>query len=112
MTIGVLRALQRSGMRVPDDIALVGYDDLDFGDVLQPALTVMAQPVSEIASTAVNLLIRRITGKARTMDPQRVQIATTFIHRESCGCALKGLTDTMVVTSQRRAGRPLGASPL
>jgi LacI family transcriptional regulator, galactose operon repressor len=90
MTIGVLRALQRSGMHVPDDIALVAYDDLDFADVLQPALTVMAQPVSEIASTAVNLLIRRITGKAKTRDPQRVQIATTFIHRESCGCALKG----------------------
>jgi LacI family transcriptional regulator len=99
-------------MHVPDDIALVAYDDLDFGDVLEPSLTVMAQPVSEIASTAVDLLIRRITGKARTMDPQRVQIATTFIHRESCGCALEGSTGTMVGTSQRRAGRPLEASRL
>jgi hypothetical protein len=89
MTIGALRALQGKGMRVPEDIALVAYDDLDFGEVLQPRLTVVAQPVSEIASKAVDLLISRITGKDKTRDPQRIQIAATFIHRESCGCGLR-----------------------
>jgi LacI family transcriptional regulator len=90
MTIGVLRALQRNGMRVPEDIGLVAYDDLDFGGVFKPRLTVIAQPVSEIASKAVDLLISRITGKDKTRDPQRIQIAATFIHRESCGCGLRG----------------------
>jgi LacI family transcriptional regulator len=89
MTIGVLRALQRNGMRVPEDIAVVAYDDLDFGGVFQPRLTVMAQPVSEIASKAVSFLIGRITGKGKTRDPQRVQIPAIFIHRESCGCGLR-----------------------
>jgi LacI family transcriptional regulator len=93
MTIGVLRALQRNGMRVPEDIALVAYDDLEFGDVLQPRMTVIAQPVSEIAGKAVSLLISRITGKDKTRDPQRIQIAATFIHRESCGCGLRDSTD-------------------
>ena len=90
MTIGVLRALQRNGMRVPEDIAVVAYDDLDFGGVFQPRMTVMAQPVSEIASKPVSFLISRITGKGKTRDPQRIQIAATFIHRESCGCGLRG----------------------
>jgi LacI family transcriptional regulator len=90
MTIGVLRALQRNGMRVPEDIAVVAYDDLDFGGVFQPRLTVIAQPVSEIASTAVNLLIKRINSKNKPKNVQRIQIAATFIHRESCGCGLRG----------------------
>jgi LacI family transcriptional regulator len=80
-------------MRVPEDIALVAYDDLDFGDVLQPRMTVIAQPVSEIANKAVNLLISRISGKDKRREPQRIQVAATFIHRESCGCGLRDLTD-------------------
>jgi LacI family transcriptional regulator len=89
MTIGVLRALQSNGMRVPEDISLVAYDDLEFGEVFQPRLTVMAQPISEIASTAVSLLIGRINNKDKTRVPQRIQMAATFIHRESCGCGLR-----------------------
>jgi LacI family transcriptional regulator len=87
MTIGLLRALQKSGMRVPQDMAVVGYDDLDFGDVLQPRMTVIAQPISEIATKAVDFLISRINGKA-AREPQTLRLAPTFIHRESCGCAM------------------------
>jgi LacI family transcriptional regulator len=92
ITIGVLRALQRRGMRVPEDIALVAYDDLDFGDVLKPRMTVIAQPISEIANRAVNLLISRISGKDKTREPQNIQVPATFVHRESCGCGLRDLT--------------------
>jgi LacI family transcriptional regulator len=88
MTIGLLRALQKSGMRVPQDMAVVGYDDLDFGDVLQPRMTVIAQPISEIATMAVDFLISRITGKAKAREPQTLRLAPTFIHRESCGCGM------------------------
>jgi LacI family transcriptional regulator len=88
MTIGLLRALQRKGVRVPQDMAVVAYDDLDFGDVLQPKMTVVAQPISEIASKAVDFLISRITGKAKARGPQTLRLAATFIHRESCGCGM------------------------
>jgi LacI family transcriptional regulator len=87
MTIGVLRALQAQRLRVPADIAMVAYDDLEFADVFEPKLTVIAQPVAQIATTAVELLIKRITGKARSAPPQRVRLPGTFVHRESCGCA-------------------------
>ena len=73
MTVGVLRALRARRMRVPEDIALVAYDDLEFADVFYPRLTVIAQPDQDIASAAVTLLIKRITGKnqARSPEPSR-----------------------------------------
>ena len=89
MTIGVLRALRERGMRVPDDMAVVAYDDLEFADVFQPRLTVVAQPVAQIASKAVELLIRRMTGKGGNREPQRAQLPGVFVHRESCGCVVK-----------------------
>jgi LacI family transcriptional regulator len=68
---------------------VVAYDDLDFADVFHPRMTVIAQPVSEIATLAVNLLIGRITGKGKGKAPQRIQVPATFVHRESCGCEVR-----------------------
>jgi LacI family transcriptional regulator len=89
MTIGVLRALRTRGARVPDDIAVVAFDDFEFADVFQPRLTVIAQPLDQIARTAVDLLIKRMTGRASRQGPQRIQLSGTFVHRESCGCTLR-----------------------
>jgi len=86
MTIGVLQALQTRGIRVPDDIAVVAYDDLEFAELLKPRLTVIAQPVSDIATMAVNLLIRRVTAKDGVRRPERIEVPGVFVHRESCGC--------------------------
>ena len=89
MTIGVLRALQKRSMRVPDDIAVVAYDDLEFADVFEPRLTVVAQPVAQIATKAVELLIRRMASKENTSSPSCIRFPGVFVHRESCGCALR-----------------------
>ncbi len=88
MTIGVLRALRRHGLRVPEDMPVVAYDDLEFAEVFHPRMTVIAQPVTEIASTAVDLLIGRMIGNAKLKGPQMVQVQPSFIHRESCGCKM------------------------
>jgi len=103
MTIGVLRALRERGMRVPDDMAVVAYDDLEFADVFEPRLTVIAQPVAQIASKAVDLLIRRVTGKAAT-GPQRVQLPGVFVHRESCGCVVKGTSPPPLTAPGAKGG--------
>jgi LacI family transcriptional regulator len=89
MTIGVLRALLARGAKVPDDIAVAAFDDIEFSDVFQPRLTVIAQPLQQIAATAVDLLIRRMTGRASGRGPQRIQLPGTFVHRDSCGCTLR-----------------------
>ena len=56
MTIGAMRGLRDAGRRVPEDVALVGFDDFDWADSFSPRLTVMAQPCEQIGSRAAQLL--------------------------------------------------------
>ena len=85
MTIGVIAALRDAGARVPEDVAVVAFDDFAWADLFAPRLTVMAQPFARIASEAVRLLLRR---RAQPDAPVEVQqLAPSFVVRESCGCA-------------------------
>jgi LacI family transcriptional regulator len=107
MTIGVLRALRARGARVPDDIAVAAFDDIEFADVFQPRLTVIAQPLEQIATTAVDLLIKRMSGRGSRRGPQRIQLSGTFVHRESCGCTLRQPSkDHPLSPEDRRNNRP------
>jgi LacI family transcriptional regulator len=83
-TIGVMHALRELGLRVPDDVALVGFDDFEWADYFEPRLTVVAQPCQEIGREAASLLIERITkpdGKRRT-----IRLKPQLVLRTSCGC--------------------------
>lgn len=59
-TIGVLHAARRSGLRLPDDLSLVGFDDIPTGELLEPPLTVIVQPTYQLGARAAELLLRRI----------------------------------------------------
>ena len=85
MTIGALRALGARGLRVPDDTALVAFDDFPWADLFSPRLTVMAQPTREMGRTAVSMLLERLGGGGG--DPRQVRLEPTFVRRDSCGCA-------------------------
>jgi LacI family transcriptional regulator len=63
MAIGALKALAEAGRRVPDDVAIVAIDDPFWAELVQPPLTVLAQPVREMAQAAVSLLLERVTGR-------------------------------------------------
>jgi LacI family transcriptional regulator len=84
MTIGAFRALRELGRRVPQDVALVSFDDFDWADLFAPRLTTVAQPVDEIGAEALRLLLRRLADPAR--PPTTVRVPPAFIRRESCGC--------------------------
>ena len=85
MTIGVIAALHDAGARVPDDVAVVAFDDFAWADLFAPRLTVMAQPFAQIATEAVRLLLRR---RERADAPVEVlRLRPSFVVRESCGCA-------------------------
>ena len=84
MTIGVLRALKSRGLRVPDDVALVGFDDFDWADLFAPRLTVIAQPTARLGERAVELLLSRLDDPQQ--PPRTERLAATFVHRDSCGC--------------------------
>lgn len=86
MTLGVLSALQSRQVRVPEDMAVVGFDDFDWAAVLRPRLTAVAQPTYEIGETAARMLIDRIEGRGGPA-PRRIVLPTRLIVRESCGAA-------------------------
>ena len=88
VTLGALRALRAEGRRVPEDVAIVAFDDPFWTELVQPSLTTLAQPVRDMTSTAVRLLIDRIEGRRR--DPQTTVFPFTLKIRESS--AWKGAT--------------------
>ena len=62
MTAGALGAIRELGLRIPDDIALVGFDDLDWTTLVEPPITVVAQPVAELGRTVAERAARRACG--------------------------------------------------
>lgn len=88
MTIGAMQGLHESGRRVPDDVALVAFDDFPWADAFRPRLTVIAQPFAEIGREAVRMLLARMA--APDTPPRTVRLPARFVHRESCGCAPEG----------------------
>ncbi len=83
IALELLRAAQRRGLRLPEDLALVGFDDLTFAAHLSPPLTTVAQPRMDLGLRAGNLLINRIEGQ--TGPPRHIELPTSLIVRESCG---------------------------
>jgi len=65
MTVGALAALHHRGLRVPQDVAVVGFDDLPWAEALDPPPTVVRQPAYEVGRQAMELLLRRIMEPAR-----------------------------------------------
>ncbi len=95
--VGVLQAARELGLRVPDDVALIGFDEMPWTAYMDPPLTVVAQPVNEMAKHATELLIRRVNlhwANAQQEDSdenevvQQVLYRPRLIVRESCGSKL------------------------
>ncbi len=97
--IGVIHALRQHGRRVPDDVAVTGFDDIPVARHLQPPLTTSRQPIQDLGATAIETLHSMIVGRmagassrsARTTDrsahPGReIVLPTRMVIRESCGC--------------------------
>ena len=82
----MLHALNELKVDVPGKIALAGFDDFDIADVLQPALTVVRQPVYQIGETAANLLFERIANGQFPSKGHRVVLPLELVIRRSCGC--------------------------
>lgn len=82
--LGVMRALAEHGFRVPEDVAVTGFDDIPAARHLHPPLTTIRQPIRQLGTTAFDVLHRLITG---ALQPGlEVVLPTTLVLRESCGC--------------------------
>jgi LacI family transcriptional regulator len=89
LAYGVIRALTEFGMRVPRDVAVVGFDDQDPSAYFQPQLTTVRQPMREIGMEAGRLLFRRLNEPAMDAARQRIVLEPTLIVRESSGMNMK-----------------------
>jgi LacI family transcriptional regulator len=84
MAIGAMRELLAGGLRVPADVAVVGFDDIYPGTLLAPSLTTVRQPMRLLGERACSRLLERIADPSL---PHRVELLPTeLIVRESCGC--------------------------
>lgn len=82
----VLSALLRLRLSVPRDIALVGFDDLELGDLLHPALSVVRQPMEELGQTAGRILFSKMKGLVPLDRVSQVVLPIRLLIRHSCGC--------------------------
>ncbi|MGC9396410.1 MAG: LacI family DNA-binding transcriptional regulator [Anaerolineae bacterium] len=85
LAIGALRAASDLGLRIPDDLSLVGYDDIPLSSYLTPRLTTSSKDIAKVGQRAVQLLLARIEDPDQ--PHQRVDIEAQFIIRESTGPA-------------------------
>jgi LacI family transcriptional regulator len=81
--IGAMQAVQAAGLRVPDDVAVVGMDDIELSAHVQPALTTVHIHYDRMGQLAAQVLLERIRGSGAT--PQREIVRPTLIVRRSCG---------------------------
>ncbi len=79
---GVLRAIRELGVRVPKDLSLIGFDDSTWGSVVDPPLTVIAQPTYELGRMAAQMILDSIEGKKIEAGVTRLE--TKLIERKSC----------------------------
>jgi DNA-binding LacI/PurR family transcriptional regulator len=68
LALGAIRAVRRAGLRVPDDVSVVGYDDSAFMNCTEPPLTTVRQPIDAMGRAAVDLLVAQIAGTVVTAD--------------------------------------------
>ena len=82
--IGALRGLERAGLHVPQDVRVIGFDDIPVAGWMRPALTTVSAPPRDLGRAAVDILIARI---AQRPTPLATRLPTSLIVRSTCGCA-------------------------
>jgi LacI family transcriptional regulator, repressor for deo operon, udp, cdd, tsx, nupC, and nupG len=80
MAIGLMRTLFSAGLRVPEDISVAGFDDIEFAAVAEPPLTTIHQPRRELGQAAASALIELLQGRP---SPKRIRLETELVIRDS-----------------------------
>src|SRR5512132_149433 len=81
--IGVLRALHKHAYKIPEEVAVVGFDDLGFASFLNPPLTTVRAPTESVGRIAAEKLFTLLENSSLT---EAVVLPTEIIYRRSCGC--------------------------
>ena len=98
MASGALQALRDSGVSVPDEMAIIGFDGLEESTVSRPILSTVAQPIPDLGRYAVKMLVELIDHPERA--PLQTLLPTHLVLRRSCGCE----ADPAAVIIQQQEG--------
>jgi LacI family transcriptional regulator len=92
MAVGALSALRRAGIRVPDDVAVGGFDDIPIAAYLSPALTTVQVPIAELGTHALEALLGAVQAPGAHEARQEV-LPTRLVVRRSCGAPATAAAD-------------------
>lgn len=107
--LGALQALKEAGRHIPQDVALIGFDDRLESAVQEPALTSVHIPLFKMGYQALELLYQHLTGHADL--PARVKVPTRLVTRESCGCG-RNLVPEVVLPQALDLMQPMAVAVL
>ena len=109
VAIGVCRALQELGLRIPDDVSVIGFDDIPLLEYLPVPLTTVRMPKAEMGAVAARMLIRHIESKT-VIPPQKVVLDAELVVRQSTrsldGASPPPSPDRRLPATGARAARP------
>lgn len=80
--IGALKAALRAGLRIPEELSIIGFDGLEEGTYVSPMLTTVAQPRRQLGRLAAEMMLEILNGQP---SPKHIRLQGTLIERESCG---------------------------
>ncbi len=83
--MGALQAIKERELCIPEDVALIGYNDLDIATLVEPPLTTVAAPVRDLGATAMGMLQRLVAGEM--IEERKVALPTRLVIRRTCGCS-------------------------
>lgn len=87
MAVAAIEVARDRGLRIPEQLAVVGFDDTDLARFITPRLTTVRQPLRDMGRLATEAVIEALE---RRVEPRRTLMPTTLVVRESCGCAGPG----------------------
>lgn len=89
VAIGAIEAARQAGIRIPDDVAIVGFDDIPWSAYLNPPLSTVCLPAHALGWSAGYLLIRLLNREEKEEIENKVLLDTKLVIRESCGASLR-----------------------
>lgn len=84
MAIGALRKAKSLKVHIPEDISLIGFDNISFASAVSPALTTVGQPIQELSRQAISILINKIQNRDDVQPAKKILLDPELVIRESC----------------------------
>jgi LacI family transcriptional regulator, gluconate utilization system Gnt-I transcriptional repressor len=89
LALGAMFECQRRGIRVPEDLSIVGFNDLDFSAISYPSLTTVAPPRYEIGKRSGEIVLEIIRGSGKRPRDRQIDLGYRLVERQSAGTAAR-----------------------